>query len=145
MEATIESIESTETETEEDFFEESIGEENQDADRISVLSKGGYQLLKNNKITDAKDMFKKILDIENNNNYALVGLGDSERKQNNHYKAIGYYNECLSYHPGNNYALFGLADCYKALNQYRKAIDIWEQYLVHDDRNITVLTRVADA
>ena len=26
-----------------------------------------------------------------------------------------------------------------------KAIDIWEQYLVHDDRNITVLTRVADA
>jgi tetratricopeptide (TPR) repeat protein len=49
------------------------------------------------------------------------------------------------HHPGNNYALFGLADCYKALNQYNKAIDIWEQYLLHDDKNITVLTRVADA
>ena len=31
------------------------------------------------------------------------------------------------------------------MNQYHKAIDIWEEYLVHDDRNITVLTRVADA
>ena len=146
MEATIESIESTEMETEEEFFsDESSVDENVNADRISELSKDGYQLLKNNKIPDAKDMFKKILDIENNNNYALVGLGDSERKQSNYNKAIGYYNDCLSYHPGNNYALFGLADCYKALNQYRKAIDIWEQYLVHDDRNITVLTRVADA
>ena len=31
------------------------------------------------------------------------------------------------------------------MNQYHKAIDIWEQYLIHDDKNITVLTRVADA
>ena len=56
-----------------------------------------------------------------------------------------YYKKCLEYYPANNYALFGLADCYKALNQYAKAIDIWQQYLVHDDKNITVITRVADA
>jgi tetratricopeptide (TPR) repeat protein len=31
------------------------------------------------------------------------------------------------------------------LNQFHKAIEIWEQYLLHDDKNITVLTRVADA
>jgi tetratricopeptide (TPR) repeat protein len=31
------------------------------------------------------------------------------------------------------------------LNQFHKAIEIWEQYLFHDDKNITVLTRVADA
>ena len=51
----------------------------------------------------------------------------------------------LQFHENNNYALFGLADCYKALNQFTKAIQIWEQYLKHDDKNITVLTRVADA
>lgn len=112
---------------------------------ISEYSKQGYQLLKENKINDAKDAFSKILAIEDNNNYALVGLGDCERKQGNSNKAIEFYTKCLSYHPGNNYALFGLADCYKALNQFPKAIEIWEQYLVHDDRNITVLTRVADA
>lgn len=112
---------------------------------ISDLSKEGYQLLKENRINEAKDAFTKILALEDNNNYALVGLGDSERKQNHFKEAIEYYEKCLSYHPSNNYALFGLADCYKALNQYNKAIKIWEQYLVHDDRNITVLTRVADA
>jgi len=60
MEATIESIESTEMETEEEFFsDESSVDENVNADRISELSKDGYQLLKSNRITDAKDMFKK--------------------------------------------------------------------------------------
>lgn len=112
---------------------------------ISELSKKGYLLLKENKVQDAIDAFKKILAIQENNNYALVGLGDCQRKQNNFNEAIEYYSKCLSCHPGNNYALFGLADCYKAINNYHKAIEIWELYLVHDDRNITVLTRVADA
>lgn len=112
---------------------------------ISTLSKRGYQLLKEGRIDEAETEFQKILALEENNNYALVGLGDSKRKQNNFQGAIEYYTKCLSCHPGNNYALFGLADCYKGLNQFHKAIEIWEQYLTHDDRNITVLTRVADA
>lgn len=112
---------------------------------ISELSKRGYQLLKENRTKEAVNAFSQILKLEENNNYALVGLGDSERKQSNFKEAIEYYSKCLSCHPGNNYALFGLADCYKAISQYHKAIEIWEQYLIHDDRNITVLTRVADA
>ncbi|MCR5612526.1 tetratricopeptide repeat protein [Treponema sp.] len=128
-----------------DLFDPSKDLENEQSNEISELSKKGYQLLKENKIQEAKEEFSKILDIEENNNYALVGLGDSERKLNHYNDAINYYSKCLSFHPGNNYALFGLADCYKALNQYHKAITIWEQYLIHDDRNITVLTRVADA
>ena len=100
-------------------------------DKIQELSKAGYQFLKNDNSAQAKEMFQKILDIESNNNYALVGLGDSERKSNHFSQAITYYKTCLTYHPGNN--------------QYSKAIEIWKQYLVHDDRNITVLTRVADA
>lgn len=113
--------------------------------KISDLSKKGYQLIKENDIQGAKKAFNEILEIEENNNYALVGLGDTERKLNHFNDAISYYKKCLEFYPANNYALFGLADCYKALNQYAKAIDIWQQYLVHDDKNITVITRVADA
>ena len=112
---------------------------------IAELSKEGYFFLKNDNISGAVDSFKKILALDDNNNYALVGLGDSARKQHNFSLAADYYNRCLTYHPSNNYALFGLADCYKAMRQYHKAIDIWERYLAHDDQNITVLTRVADA
>ncbi|MDR1108115.1 MAG: tetratricopeptide repeat protein [Spirochaetaceae bacterium] len=112
---------------------------------ISELSKRGYQLLKENKVADAIACFTKILEVDEHNNYALVGMGDATRKRGGFRDAVEYYRHCLTHHPGNNYALFGLADCYKALNQYHKAIEIWEQYLIHDDKNITVLTRVADA
>lgn len=120
-------------------------EKNEKTTLISELSIQGYQKLKANDINDAKEYFKRILDLDENNNYALVGLGDSARKQNNFIESINFYNECLKFHPANSYALFGLADCYKALGQYSKAIEIWEEYLKHDENNITVLTRVADA
>jgi len=113
--------------------------------QISELSKKGYQLIKENDFDGAKNAFQEILNIEDNNNYALVGLGDTARKQNNFNEAIKYYSKCLSIYSENNYALFGLADCYKSQNQYSKAINIWNQYLQHDDKNITVITRVADA
>ena len=125
-----------------DFNPENLTGEN---DKITELSKKGYQLLKENDIDGAKEQFQTILELEENNNYALVGLGDTARKQNDFNTAIKYYNKCLSFFPANNYALFGLADCYKALNQFQKAIDIWQEYLKHDDKNITVITRAADA
>lgn len=112
---------------------------------ISELSKKGYQYLKENRVRDAEECFRKILETEPENNYALVGIGDAARKRGIYREAVDSYKKCLVYHPGNNYALFGLADCYKALNQYQMAIEIWEQYLLHDNKNITVLTRVADA
>ena len=122
-----------------------VDEQKEEVADISELSKQGYQLLRENRLEEALDCFKKILDIEGYNNYALVGMGDTARKQGAFRDAVSFYLRCLEYHPGNNYALFGLADCYKTLNQFHKAIEIWEQYLVHDDKNITILTRVADA
>jgi tetratricopeptide (TPR) repeat protein len=116
-----------------------------DSQRITEISKHGYQLLKENRVSEAIDCFTRILLIDENNNYALVGMGDATRKNGSIREAVKYYQRCLARHPGNNDALFGLADCYKAINQYQKAIEIWEQYLVHDDKNITVLTRIADA
>jgi tetratricopeptide (TPR) repeat protein len=113
--------------------------------KIAAWSKEGYQLIKRNKVDEARQAFLQILEIEDNNNYALVGLGDTERKANHFLEAVNYYRRCLESYPENNFALFGLADCYKALNMHDKAIGVWEQYLLHDDRNITVLTRVADS
>jgi tetratricopeptide (TPR) repeat protein len=112
---------------------------------ISELSKRGYQLLKESLIDRAIENFKKIISMQPDNNYALVGIGDAYRKDRRYNEAVEFYQNCLQYHPGNNYALFGLADCYKALGQFNRAIDIWEEYLKHDDRNVTVLTRIADA
>lgn len=114
-------------------------------DQISELSKKGYNYLKEGVLEEAEDAFKKLLHIDADNNYALVGLGDVARKRGDLKEAVQYYQECLGLYPSNNYALFGLADCYKALGQFNRALEIWEEYLTQDNRNITVLTRVADA
>ena len=96
-------------------------------DELTKLSREGYLFLKANEIDRAEAEFKKMLALDENNNYALVGLGDAARKRNKCKEAAEYYSECLRHHPGNNYALFGLADCYKNMNLYAKAIEIWEQ------------------
>ncbi|MGL4986974.1 MAG: tetratricopeptide repeat protein [Treponemataceae bacterium] len=111
---------------------------------LSNLSKEAYQLLKDNQIDQAIENFNKILELDINNNYALVGLGDAERRRNNIAKAMEYYNTCITFYPNNNYALFGLADCYKINREYQKSIDIWLNYLKNDIENITILTRIAD-
>ena len=96
-------------------------------DELTKLSRDGYLFLKANEIERAEAEFKKMLELDENNNYALVGLGDAARKRNKCKEASEYYSECLRHHPGNNYALFGLADCYKNMNLYAKARENWGQ------------------
>jgi tetratricopeptide (TPR) repeat protein len=116
-----------------------------EVEEITTLSKRGYQLLKENLVDGAEEYFKTILDKYPKNNYALVGLGDVERKRKNFRKALSYYTTCLNLYPNNNYAHFGAADCHKALNDLESAIISWYHYLQNDPKNLTVLSRVADA
>ena len=116
-----------------------------DRPEITELSQKGYFYLKEKKYEEALEFSRKILQIEPENNYALVGMGDAARKQGKYEEAIQFYETCLKYHSQNSYALFGLADCYKGIHNYRKAIELWIQYLHHDPQNVTVLTRIADA
>jgi len=76
--------------------------------RISEISKTGYHLLKENRVDDAIDCFSKILALDENNNYALVGMGDASRKQGQIREAVNFYQRCLEHHPDNNYALLDL-------------------------------------
>ena len=95
--------------------------ENQSTDTqnlIAELSKLGYFYLKDDRLDEAEEKFKKILDYDNQNTYALVGLGDVARKKGNFQDAVEYYKLCLEHHEENNYALFGLADSYKALKMF---------------------------
>jgi pentatricopeptide repeat protein len=111
---------------------------------IASISQRGYQLLREEQFEEANKHFLQVLEVEPDNSYALVGLGDSARKTHDYDTAIEYYRTCLDHDRDNSYALFGLADSYRALRKYHQALKIWERYLKHDDTNVTVLTRVAD-
>ena len=77
---------------------------------IAAISQRGYQLLREEQYADANDHFQQVLDREPDNSYALVGLGDSARKQHDYETAIQYYRTCLDHDQDNSYALFGLTD-----------------------------------
>lgn len=121
--------------------------QHEDFEQIDVteISRQGYQHMKENRVSEAIQCFRSILDVDPYNNYALVGIGDAYRKRKRFQESIQYYQKCLNQYPQNNYALFGLADCYRNLKQFHRAIQVWEEYLLLDDKNVTVLTRVADA
>ena len=114
-------------------------------EEIASLSKRGYKLLHDGLYDDAIICFQKILDLEPKNAYALVGIGDAERKLKNLSSAMKYYEIVLEDNNRNNFALFGMADCYKAMSQYSKAIALWERFYMTEPNNITVLTSLADS
>lgn len=129
-----------------DNIDKNIQTDDNDKERmITELSQKGYQLLKQGFIPESQTYFKKILDLDSTNNYALVGLGDSFRKSRRFRDAVSSYETCLKHYPNNNYALFGLADSHSALQHYHESARIWDRYLEHDHRNLSVLTRAADA
>ena len=57
---------------------------------ISELSKRGYHLLKEDHIAEAEENFRRIIEVEPQNNYALVGMGDAARKRKSFHEAIRY-------------------------------------------------------
>jgi len=125
--------------------EDTDGSSMSQEEHIAMLSKRGYDFLKFGNTKEAEESFFAILELDPQNCYALVGLGDGYRQQRKYREAIRYYETCLASNPQNNFAIFGLADAYKSLNDLPKAIMYWEKYLSFDDKNVTVLTRIADA
>lgn len=115
-----------------------------ESDHIADLSREGYKLLRERRLSEAEQKFSRILEEQPENSYALVGMGDAARKRKDARRAITYYRRCLETEPANGFALFGLADAYRSQRNYADAVEIWERYLNHDDTNVTVLTRVAD-
>ena len=111
---------------------------------VAAISQNAYQMLRENRVTEAEESFRTVLERDPDNCYALVGLGDAARKRSDYRGAVELYERCLGSDPNNSYALFGLADSQKRLKHYSQAIEAWERYLLLDDSNVTVLTRVAD-
>ena len=78
------------------------------------LSKAGYQLLKEGNHAAARENLDEILTFEPHNSYALVGIGEVERRGGNHGAAMDAFDVCFRHDPDNRFALIGLADCYRA-------------------------------
>lgn len=109
------------------------------------LSKKGTQLLKNKRFKEAEKVLQKAFDLDHENAYILVGLGDLYREQKKYDKAISYYDRILDIDPYNVFALRGTGDAYRGLNAHGKAIEYWKRYLECNRDDIQVMTRLGDS
>jgi len=117
-----------------------------DKKNIPELSKSAYNLIKFHRYDEAENVFKQILEMDETNIYALVGIGDVKRQTKDFDNAIKYYEKALIVDPINKFALIGLADSYRGLKKYKKAIEIWEKFLSFSEYefDVSVLSRLGD-
>jgi len=111
--------------------------------RITDISKTGYLSLKENKINDAIDCFSKILKLDENNNYALVDIGDAYRNMNSFDKAKEFYEKALNIE-FDIYAVFGIAMILKAREKYDEAVISIKRLIQQDNMNYRFYTELYD-
>jgi len=109
------------------------------------LSKQGNKLLRSKNYQEAEKVLMEAFDLDPNNAYILVGLGDLYREQKKFSKAISYYENILALDDKNVFALRGIGDAYRGKNQHEKAIVYWKRYLECNEEDIQVMTRVGDS
>jgi tetratricopeptide (TPR) repeat protein len=109
------------------------------------LSKKGNQLLRKGEFQEAEQVLREAYELDPNNAYILVGLGDLYREQRQFGKAINYYEKILSIDEKNVFALRGAGDAHRGKNQHDLAISYWKRYLECNEDDIQVLTRVGDS
>lgn len=109
------------------------------------LSKQGNKLLRKRDYPAAEQVLLEAYELDPDNAYILVGLGDLNREQKKFGKAINYYEKILGLDEKNVFALRGAGDAHRGKNQHDQAISYWRRYLECNEDDIQVMTRVADS
>lgn len=109
------------------------------------LSKKGNKLLRRGDYSAAEKVLIEAYNLDPDNAYILVGLGDLYREQKKFSKAITYYEKILHLDGKNVFALRGIGDANRGKNQHEQAISFWCRYLECNEDDIQVLTRVGDS
>jgi tetratricopeptide (TPR) repeat protein len=109
------------------------------------LSKKGNRLLRKGEYQAAEKVLLEACELDSDNAYILVGLGDLNREQKKFGKAINYYEKILSLEEKNVFALRGAGDAHRGKNQHDLAISYWQRYLECNEDDLQVMTRVADS
>jgi len=109
------------------------------------LSKKGNKLLRGGNYSEAEQVLLEAAELDPNNAYILVGLGDLYRETRKYNRAITHYEKILALEEQNVFALRGIGDAYRGMNQHDKAIHYWQRYLQCNPDDIQVMTRVGDS
>jgi len=103
-------------------------------EEISILIPKALESLKNNKISEAENIIKKVLMLNNSNFEALNLMGIIKGMQNYHNEAKIFFEKSVKKNPKNIVANFNLAKTLSELNEDHEAIIYYKQ-AVELDKN----------
>lgn len=109
------------------------------------LSKLGRSYLRKHQYSEAEAAFREALEIDPQNAYILVGLGDTTREMKKYEESIAYYERVLEFDSINVFALRGIGDSYRGILQHKRAIPYWMRYLDCNKDDIYVMVRLAES
>jgi len=109
------------------------------------LSRRGNKLLRSGNYQEAEKILLEGAELDPDNPYILVGLGDLYRETRKFVTSIHHYERILAIDDRNVFALRGIGDAYRGMNQHDKAIPYWQSYLECNPDDIQVMTRVGDS
>jgi len=103
-------------------------------EEISILIPKALESLKNNKISEAESIIKKVLIFNNSNFEALNLMGIIMGMQNYHIEAKNFFKKSIKVNPKNILANFNLAKTLSELNEDQEAI-IYFKEAIQLDKN----------
>ena len=109
------------------------------------LSKLGRSYLRKHLYSEAEAVFREALELDPQNSYILVGLGDTTREMKKYEESISYYERVLEFDSINVFALRGIGDSYRGILQHKRAIPYWMRYLDCNKDDIYVMVRLAES
>jgi predicted O-linked N-acetylglucosamine transferase (SPINDLY family) len=104
--------------------------------RIQSLLQDAFSFFNCGEFQAAKDLLKKILDLDPNNFDALFGIGVIEGIGKNFDQALVYFNRAKHIHPENQDLLFNIAKTHSDLNKHEVAINGYDNVLSINDGHI---------
>ena len=94
--------------------------------KIINLSKQAHKLNKEGRYKAAEELFNRALNLDDNNVYLLVGLGDLNRKIKRFSEAVHFYKRAVDIEPANKFTLACLGDAYRGMQNIENALKVWE-------------------
>ncbi len=111
---------------------------------VYSLLQHARSLAKARRNAEAKEAYRRVLEIEPQNPKALFAMGDIHLHEEAFQEAVDYFESCLSVSPATEYACYALGNAYRALHRDRHAQRSYESVLEINPSNTRALTRLAD-
>lgn len=115
-------------------------------DDLASLRALADQYRRERRYGDARDVWKRIIEIDSNAVDVILRLADADRKAHDFAAARSGYERAMELEPDNAYAVVGLGNLLYEFGKYAEALDAWRHALDRDgdDVDIRVLTSVGN-